>query len=575
MTGKIFNKGVINVHGSAGLDQIIQFSNQGGLTFQIPTSIAKNAGIDPAAASLQIAAGTADSSGKISGPNSVKLISQDGGGLVSQGGGNLVASGAGNVLSTNGSTLVAAGAGNLVASGAGNLVASGAGNLVASGAGNLVSQGGGNAIVVNRNGSSVAGSGNVRTDTAPSGFTQSGGETDLSSVSIVGPVTLNGGVLSGSGFIQGDLTNNGGYIAPGHSAGLLAVTGNFTQGANGTLIVENGGPYPSQFDQLQVGGAASLGGRLDIKLINGYTPDPADTFSPLGYSSSTGSFTSVSSNAQVTMTATGLLTSVDPTKPNPTTGQPLNIATRLQIQSGDNVLIGGFIITGPAGSSKKVLIRGIGPSLANFGVAGTIADPFLELHKPDGSVVTNDNWKQAPNVADIPAGFAPSNDLESIIYTTLAPGNYTAILKGAHGETGVGLVEAYDFDTASTAKLSNIATRGFVNTGDNVMIGGFIIGGTEPANILVRAIGPSLIPFGVQGALPATTLELHDSNGSVISNEGWRSTQESEIQATTIPPTNDNEAAILATLVPGNYTAIVRGKNNATGIAVVEAYSLQ
>jgi hypothetical protein len=388
-------------------------------------------------------------------------------------------------------------------------------------------------------------------------------------------VTLNGGVLSGSGVIQGDLINNGGFIVPGHSAGLVSVTGNFVQGSEGNLILENGGPSPSQYDQLQVGGSATLGGKLEIKIINGYQPDAADTFNPLGAGSVSGVFASISSNAKVTLTPTGLLTTVDVAKPNPTAGQPLNIATRLQIQGGDNVLIAGFIITGPAGSSKKVLIRGIGPSLANFGVTGTIPDPFLELHQSDGSVVSNDNWKQAPNVAEIPAGFTPSNDLESIIYTTLSPGNYTAILKGAHGESGVGLVEAYDFDTASTAKLSNIATRGFVNTGDNAMIGGFIIGGTEPANVLIRAIGPSLTQFGVQGALQATTLELHDSNGSVISNEGWRNTQESAIQATTIPPSNDNEAAILATLAPGNYTAVVRGKNNTTGIAVVEAYNLQ
>jgi hypothetical protein len=267
--------------------------------------------------------------------------------------------------------------------------------------------------------------------------------------------------------------------------------------------------------------------------------------------------------------------SVDPTVAAPRTGQPLNIATRLQVQSGENVLVAGFIITGPAGSTKKVLIRGIGPSLANFGVAGTIPDPLLELHKADGTVVTNDNWQQASNAGQIPAGFAPSNALESAIYVDLGPGNYTAILKGAHNETGVALAEVYDFETTSAANLANIATRGFVNTGDNVMIGGFIVGGTEPAKILVRAIGPSLTPFGVKGALAATTLELHDSNGSVISNDGWRSTQEAEIQATTIPPSNDNEAAILATLVPGNYTAVVRGKNNTTGIAVVEAYNLQ
>ncbi len=494
------------------------------------------------------------------------LISHDSGTLITQDGGSLVAQGGGNLVAQGGGNLVAQGGGNLVAQGGGNLVATGGGNLVAQGGGNLVATGGGNII----------GLSNQRAESAASGFTQTAGQMDLTSLILTGPLTLNGGVLKGTGLILGDLTNNAGFVSPGHTAaGLLAVTGNYTQGVQGTLIIENGGPSSSQFDQLQVGGVANLGGKLDIKTINGYTPDPADTFSPLGFGSVSGSFSSVSSNAQVTVAPTGLLTSIDPTKPNPTNGQPLNIATRLQIQSGDNVLIAGFIITGPAGSTKKVLIRGIGPSLANFGVAGTIPDPFLELHKPDGSVVTNDNWKQAPNVAEIPSGFAPSNDLESIIYTTLSPGNYTAILKGAHGEAGVGLVEAYDFDTTSTAKLANIATRGFVNTGDNVMIGGFIIGGIEPANVLVRAIGPSLTQFGVQAALQATTLELHDSNGSVISNEGWRSTQESEIQATTIPPTNDNEAAILATLVPGNYTAIVRGKNDTTGIAVVEAYNLQ
>jgi hypothetical protein len=272
----------------------------------------------------------------------------------------------------------------------------------------------------------------------------------------------------------------------------------------------------------------------------------------------------------------GLLATVNPNVPGPSTGQPLNIATRLQIQSGENVLIAGFIITGPPGSTKQVLIRGIGPSLATFGVSGTIPDPLLELHQPGGGVVPNDNWQQAGNAGQIPNGFAPSNTLESAIYTSLAPGAYTAILKGAHGETGIGLVEVYDFETSSAAKLANIATRGFVNTGDNVMIGGFIVGGTQPANVLVRAIGPSLTAFGVQGALQDTSLELHDQNGTgVISNDDWRSTQEAQIIATTIPPSNDRESAILATLVPGNYTAIVRGANNTIGLALIEAYNLQ
>ena len=255
-----------------------------------------------------------------------------------------------------------------------------------------------------------------------------------------------------------------------------------------------------------------------------------------------------------------------------------NISTRLGVETGDSVLIGGFIISGPAGSTKTVLIRGIGPSLANFGVPGTIPDPLLELHKPDGSVVTNDNWGDAPNAGEIPAGFAPGNSLESAIYTTLGPGAYTAILKGAHGETGVGLAEVYDFETASTAKLANIATRGFVSTGDNVMIGGFIVGATGTARVIVRALGPS-IP--VAGALGDPTLELHDGSGTLVdSNDNWKtrpdgSSQQAEVEATTIPPTNDLESAIVQSLAPGAYTAIVRGKNDTTGVGLVEVYNLQ
>jgi sugar lactone lactonase YvrE len=434
-----------------------------------------------------------------------------------------------------------------------------------------------NGVVIDLS-STSAGDAHMRADSAPTGFIQAGGVLDFGPLNqagtIIGDVVVNGGTITGSGAIIGNLTNNSGLIAPGHSAGILSVTGNYTQGANGTLLLEVGGNNANgpEYDQLQIGGTANLGGTLDVNAINGYTPASSDTFVPISYSSSTGNFSTTTSNAALTLGATGATLSV--TGPNAPGGQPLNIATRLQIQSGDNVLIAGFIITGPAGSTKKVLIRGIGPSLANFGVAGTIPDPFLELHKPDGSVVSNDNWQEAANSGEIPGGFAPGNALESALYLELAPGNYTAVLKGAHGETGIGLAEVYDFETGSTAKLSNIATRGFVNTGDNVMIGGFIIGGSEPAKVLVRAIAPSLAAF-LPGVLEATTLELHDSNGSVISNDGWRSTQESEIIATTIPPSDDRESAILATLAPGNYTAVVRGKNDTTGIAVVEAYNLQ
>ena len=212
--------------------------------------------------------------------------------------------------------------------------------MVSAGGGNVVSAGGGN----------FGTSAYAASDSVPSGFTQSGGESNLSAFNILGSVTLNGGTLSGSGLIQGNLTNNAGYISPGHSAGVIGVLGGFIQGANGTLIIDKGGASALRFDQLQVSGSAKLGGKLDVKLIDGYTPDPADTSSPLGYGSVSGSFASISSNTQVTVNASGVLTSINPNIAGPKPGQPLNIATRMNVLTGDNALIAGFIITGPSGS---------------------------------------------------------------------------------------------------------------------------------------------------------------------------------------------------------------------------------
>jgi hypothetical protein len=561
-TGELFVAGTLQDLGSAGLAGAKSITNQGRIHFVAPITIPANAAVDPAAALRILQANSATSSGLIGGEVSA-LITNDGGSIISNDGASLITNDGGSIISTNGGGIVAQGGGNIVAQGGGNIVAQGGGNIVAQGGGNIVAAGAGN----------LSRSQNVKADSAPSGYTQTGGETNLSACTIVGPVTLDGGILSGTGFIEGDLTNNGGYIAPGPSAGAVAVIGNFTQGSNGTTIIEAGAGSGGQFDSLQVGGTANLGGKLDLKLINGYQPNPADTLNPISYTSTAGSFSSVSSNGQVTVSATGVSATIDPAKPNPSTGQPLNIATRMSVQAGDNVLIAGFIVTGPSGSTKKVLIRGLGPSLAQFGVPNTLSDPLLELHKSDGTV-TNDDWQQG-DTSQIPNGFAPSDPREAVIVATLAPGNYSAVVKGAHGETGVGIAELYDLDSTSPAKLGNISTRGFINTGDDVMIGGFIVGGTEPAKILVRAIGPTLTDFGVQGALADPTLELHDSNGAMISNDDWRETQEAAIIATTIPPNKDREPAILATLVPGNYTAVVRGKNNTTGVGLVEAYNLQ
>lgn len=262
--------------------------------------------------------------------------------------------------------------------------------------------------------------------------------------------------------------------------------------------------------------------------------------------------------------------------------QPLNISTRLNVQTGDNALIAGFIATGSA--AKKVLIRGIGPSLANSGVPGALQDPTLEVRASNGVLIaTNDNWKiddqtQKSQQAVIQAtGAPPNDDRESALMLELAPGAFTAIERGKNGTTGVGLVEVYDLNQGADAKLANISTRGFVSGGDSVMIGGFIIGaGNGAARVIVRAIGPSLTGAGVANALPDPSLELHDGNGAIVaSNDNWKTAQRAEIEATSIPPTNDLEASIVVTLPSGNYTAIVAGQNSSTGVALVEAYNLR
>lgn len=257
----------------------------------------------------------------------------------------------------------------------------------------------------------------------------------------------------------------------------------------------------------------------------------------------------------------------------------LNISTRMQVLTAEKVLIGGFIVTGNA--PKRVIIRGMGPSLNGVGI--TLQDPMLELHQGNSTIAINDDWRENQALVEA-TGIPPTNDFESAIVTTLAPGAYTAILQGKNNGTGVGIVEVYDLDQVATSKLANISTRGFVDTGNNVMIGGLIVSGGiggGSARVIVRVIGPSLSASGLQGALQDPSLELHNASGATIAaNDNWKTrpdgtSQQGEIEATSIPPANDLESALVQTLAPGNYTAIVRGVNNTAGIAVVEAYTLQ
>jgi hypothetical protein len=266
--------------------------------------------------------------------------------------------------------------------------------------------------------------------------------------------------------------------------------------------------------------------------------------------------------------------------------QLLNISTRTRVATGDKVLIAGFIVTGT--EPKRVIIRGIGPSLS--GVGGTLSDPVLELHQGNATLVVNDNWKTredgSSQEAEVSATtIPPTHNLESAIVVTLNPGNYTALLSSKTGVPGIGVVEVYDLAQAANSQLSNISTRGFVDVNNDVMIGGLIVGGSNTdgnATVLVRALGPSLVGSGVQGALLDPLLELHDSNGATLAtNDNWKindqsqQAQESAIRATTAAPPNDVEAAIVTTLSPGAYTAVVRGKNNGTGIGLIEVYNLR
>lgn len=248
-----------------------------------------------------------------------------------------------------------------------------------------------------------------------------------------------------------------------------------------------------------------------------------------------------------------------------------NIATRLKVGAGDNVLIGGFIVTGAA--PKRIVLRAVGPSLP---LAGSLANPRLELYNQASQLVAaNGNWKDAPNKQEIiDSSLAPSHDLEAAILTTVTPGNYTAIVSGEDGSTGLALVEAYDLEAGSSSSLANISTRGFVQTDPDVLIAGMIFDGQISRKTMVRAIGPSL---GRADALVDPTLELHNADGALIAeNNDWQDApNKQEIIDTTIPPQNKRESAILETLPPARYTAIVRGANSGIGLALVEAYALE
>jgi serine protease AprX len=307
------------------------------------------------------------------------------------------------------------------------------------------------------------------------------------------------------------------------------------------------------------------------------TPTATPTVTPTATPAPTSTATPTATATPAT-TATPTVTPGPTSTPTPTPAPTMtpstlaNISTRLRVETGDNALIGGFIITGP--QAKKVIIRAIGPSL---GLADKLANPTLELRDSSGTLLDqNDDWKQSANKqAIIDSGIAPTNDLESAIVATL-PANgasYTAIMRGVSNTTGIGVVQIYDLDSSADSRLANISTRGLVETGDNVLIAGTIVVGQASQKVIIRALGPS-VP--VPGRMADPTLELRDSNGALLeANDNWvDSPNKQAIIDSTIPPPNDLESAIVRTLSPATYTAIVRGVGNTTGVAVVEVYAL-
>jgi CSLREA domain-containing protein len=392
--------------------------------------------------------------------------------------------------------------------------------------------------------------------------------------------TINAGNTGNNGG-GGDV--DGAFISSGYN--LIGI-GDFSTGfnASGDQVGTTAAPIDPRLGPLQnnegttdtmalmanspaIDQGKSFGLAIDQRSLTRPVDDPAIANASGGDGSDIGAF------------ELGGTTPATPT-PSPTpAAQAINLSTRMRVQTGDNVGIGGFIITGTA--PKQVLLRAIGPSLTQFGVPDALSDPVLELHGPGAFVtITDDNWRDDPvqEALILATGISPTNDLESAIHATLAPGAYTAIVRGNGNTSGVALIEVYDLNQAVLAKLANISTRAFVSTGDNIVIGGFLLGGhSGDDRIVVRGIGPSLTAAGVPNALADPTLELRDGNGALlVANNDWQDdpTQAAELTAAGLAPTNNLESGIATTLPPGPYTALLAGLNNGTGVGLVEVYDL-
>ena len=382
----------------------------------------------------------------------------------------------------------------------------------------------------------------------------------------------------------GALANNGG---PTMTRALSGTSPALNAGDNGAVTSP---PFigPPFFDQRGTGFPRIVASIVDIGSFeaSAATPTPTATATPTATPTPAPTATPTPSptptaTPKATPTATATPTpSPAPTAtptPTPSPAHALNISTRMRVDTGNNVLIGGFIVTGNA--PKKVVVRGIGPSLAQFGIGDLLADPTLELRDSNGGSMPNDDWQDnAAQATQLTAlHLAPNDPKESALVATLQPGGYTAILAGKDNGTGVGLVEVYDVDAAADSQLANISTRGFVLINDNVMFGGFILGGNNNTRVVVRGRGPSLAQLGLNPVLADPTLALHDGNGLLlVANDDWQDDPAaSQLAALGLAPSDPKEPAIFRSLPVGAFTAILAGKDGGTGIGLVEVYNVQ
>lgn len=397
-----------------------------------------------------------------------------------------------------------------------------------------------------------------------------------------------GGSISDTATISGGLTPGGGITF------RLYGPGDITCGATpiftSTVTVAGAGSYPSasftpiasgtyewiasysgDVNNIAVSGACGDSNESVVVIVPPPTPTPSPTVTPTPTPTVTPSPTASPSPS---------LTPSPTPSPTPIFGegaQSRNLSTRLLVQTGDSQGIGGFIIT--PGNPKKVIIRGLGAALGQHFVSGSLADPILRLHGSQGQLLqSNDNWRGRQENEIEATGLAPADDLEAAIVATLDPGTYTVVLAGQNGSTGVSLVEIYDLDPSGSSRLANLSTRASVQAGDDVVIAGFILGvGNTSSDVVVRGLGPSLSQFGVTDALADPTLELRDSDGTLVkSDDNWQDkpAQAALITASGLAPENNLEAAIEVSLPPGTYTATLAG-NGGTGVGIVEIYNKQ